>query len=136
MTTKVPYERKSIDNLFIEEKPKKMDFDAIRQKAYGETKEDADSLLYEMTDKGEAPGIPKITLGDAEEYFEDLGLEYNVDYTDVEKEQEKTRAAKNKKLQKEIDDEQEVKVVTKEEKEEKPEEKSLYDLIDMMYDEK
>ena len=136
VTTKVPYERKSIDNLFIEEKPKKMDFDAIRQKAYGETKEDADSLLYEMTDKEEAPGIPKITLGDAEEYFEDLGLEYNVDYTDVEKEQEKTRAAKNKKLQKEIDDEQEVKAVTKEEKEEKPEEKSLYDLIDMMYDEK
>ena len=38
-----------------------------------------------------------------------------------------------KKLQKEIDDEQEVKAVTKEEK---PEEKSLYDLIDMMYDEK
>ena len=136
VTTKVPYERKSIDNLFIEEKPKKMDLDAIRQKAYGETKEDADSLLYEMTDKEEAPGIPKITLGDAEEYFEDLGLEYNVDYTDVEKEQEKTRTAKNKKLQKEIDDEQEVKAVTKEEKEEKPEEKSLYDLIDMMYDEK
>ena len=66
-----------------------------------------------MTDKEEAPGIPKITLGDAEEYFEDLGLEYNVDYTDVEKEQEKTRTAKNKKLQKEIDDEQEVKAVTK-----------------------
>ena len=66
-------------------------------------------------------------------YFEDLGLEYNVDYTDVEKEQEKTRAAKNKKLQKEIDDEQEVKAAIKEEK---PEEKSLYDLIDMMYDEK
>ena len=59
-----------------------------------------------------------------------------ISYTDVEKEQEKTRTAKNKKLQKEIDDEQEVKVVTKEEKEEKPEEKSLYDLIDMMYDEK
>ena len=59
-----------------------------------------------------------------------------ISYTDVEKEQEKTRTAKNKKLQKEIDDEQEVKAVTKEEKEEKPEEKSLYDLIDMMYDEK
>ena len=81
-----------------------------------------------MTDKEEAPGIAKITLGDAEEYFEDLGLEYNVDYTDVEKEQEKTRAAKNKKLQKEIDDEQVVKEVKKEDKEEKPEEKSLYDL--------
>ena len=54
----------------------------------------------------------------------------------VEKEQEKTRAAKNKKLQKEIDDEQVVKEVKKEDKEEKPEEKSLYDLIDMMYDEK
>ena len=45
-------------------------------------------------------------------------------------------AAKNKKLQKEIDDEQVVKEVKKEDKEEKPEEKSLYDLIDMMYDEK
>ena len=136
VVTKVPYERKSIDSLFVEEKPKKMDFDAIRQKSYGETKEEENSLLYEMTDKEEAPGIAKITLGDAEEYFEDLGLEYNVDYTDVEKEQEKTRAAKNKKLQKEIDDEQVVKEVKKEDKEEKPEEKSLYDLIDMMYDEK
>ena len=29
------------------------------------------------------PELDKITMGDAEEYFEDLGLEYNVDYKDV-----------------------------------------------------
>ena len=34
----------------------------------------------------EVPAISKITLGDAEEYFDDLGLEYNVDYKDSAKE--------------------------------------------------
>ena len=50
-----------------------------------------------------------------------------------EKEQEKTRTAKNKKLQKEIDDEQEVKAVTKEEKEElqkvNDENKDMFELM-------
>jgi hypothetical protein len=32
------------------------------------------------------PGIDKVTIGDAEEYFEDLGLEYNIDYKDLAKE--------------------------------------------------
>ena len=149
VTTKVPYERKSIDNLFIEEKPKKMDFDAIRQKAYGETKEDADSLLYEMTDKEEAPGIPKITLGDAEEYFEDLGLEYNKDYIDSSK---TTRVEKNANLDQERkaipvtdgqnsstilikDEKNENEVETSKDKEEKQDDSNLFDLIDSMYEE-
>lgn len=134
----IQYDRKPIDSLFAEEKSKKVDFDSIRQKAYGEQvkEKDEDSLLYEMQDKEEAPGIAKITLGDAEEYFEDLGLEYNVDYTDIQKEQEKTRESKNKELQKEIDSSQEKQIIDNNKKEEEAEEKSLYDLIDMMYDEK
>ena len=31
----------------------------------------------------DTPAVPKVTVGDAEEYFEDLGLEYNVDYKDI-----------------------------------------------------
>ena len=89
-----------------------------------------------MQDKEEAPGIAKITLGDAEEYFEDLGLEYNVDYTDIQKEQEKTRESKNKELQKEIDSSQEKQILDNNKKEEVPEDKSLYDLLEMMSDEK
>ena len=131
------HERKSLDHLFVEEKKKTLDFDTIRQKAYGhelpkEEPEEEKNLLYEMQQIEEKPGIEKISLGDAEEYFEDLGLEYNVDYTDLAK-QKMTRSKKNKELTAVVDEE------IKEEKdvvEEPEEEKNLYDLIDMMYEEK
>lgn len=149
-------DRKSIDSLFVDERKKKIDLDTIRQKAYGEKQfvdepKEESSLLYEMQDKEETPAIGKLTLGDAEEYFEDLGLEYNVDYTDLEKEQKTTRTKKNKELSEVVDEEikgQDLldkelitvpknKSVSDEEDEyDQPEEKSLYDLIDMMYDNK
>ena len=54
--------------------------------------EDED-LLYDLNDN-ESPAVKKVTVGDAEEYFNELGLEYNVDYKDNSVEQnkkEKTR---------------------------------------------
>ena len=122
----------------------------------------------------DTPAISKITLGDAEEYFDDLGLEYNVDYKDSAKEKEmavnkSTRSTKNKELSKQVEEEiktqkelestkeleitkeqlkpktaKEIKKVKKiadsdlgmKNDGEEPEEKNLYDLIDMMYETK
>lgn len=140
-TSKTP---KSLDTLFIEDRKKKLDLDEVRQKAYGnvsapqkETTEEK-SLLYEMESFDDKPGIEKISLGDAEEYFEDLGLEYDVDYKDLAKEK-MTRTRKNQDLSMEIEILQEDKLIEKEVVKEEMlddevDEKNLYDLIDMMYD--
>ena len=76
---------------------KDVDLDSIRKKAYGDVsilennqyevkdEEDTQPLLYDMIDneENEKPAVDKVTIADAEEYFEDLGLEYNVDYKDT-----------------------------------------------------
>lgn len=95
-------------HIFVQNKKEEISLDSVRQKAFGEKiiEEDDDlGLLYEMRKEDDTPpAISKITLGDAEEYFEDLGLEYNIDYKDDAKEKElkknstKTRTAKNKDL--------------------------------------
>lgn len=104
-------ELSSFNELFAKEKKETVTLDTVRQKAYGgsatsdKDEEDDDlGLLYDMKQE-EAPAISKITLGDAEEYFEDLGLEYNVDYKDSAKDKSKTstRANKNKDLTDEIE---------------------------------
>ena len=146
---------KSLDSLFKEEK-QEVNFDAIRQKAYGvkeEVKTDelvsedtSTDLFFEMKD--DVVGVDKVTIGDAEEYYQDLGLEYNIDYKDADKEKEKqkmTRSKKNKELTEMVDEEiKEDKLIEEETKSKKTknktddeaEEKNLYDLIDMMYDSK
>lgn len=154
---RVSSDRKSIDHLFVEETKKEFTFDTIRQKAFGEvTKEevaDDNPLLYEMQDHDEQPGIEKITLGDAEEYFEDLGLEYEVDYKDMAK-ANMTRRKKNidltDLLEEELKDDnkidEELNILRKQKTvtpdifvdylDNDAEEKNLYDLIDMMYESK
>lgn len=146
-----------------EEKKPTVDFDSIREKAFGYTTEinleEEKPLMYDLEEE-EKPSIEKVTIGDAEEYFNDLGLEYNVDYKDSEKEK-KTRISKNKELTDIIDEEikeeekisaeikkkssRKTKIVEapveedddiKPEVDEEIEEKNLYDLIDMMYDSK
>lgn len=169
----------SFNEMFAKEKKPTVTLDTVRQKAFGvgEIREEDDDLglLYEMK-KDDTPAISKITLGDAEEYFEDLGLEYNIDYKDSAKEKElvkedtkTTRSTKNEGLSKQVDEEiklekelettkeleitkeqlkpksaKEIKKVKKivdsdlgmSEDKEEPEEKNLYDLIDMMYENK
>jgi len=168
----------SYNEIYAKEKKETVTLDTVRQKAYGvspvETKEEEDDdlgLLYDMKQE-ESPAISKITLGDAEEYFDDLGLEYNVDYKDtakerkteedqkpeekpIEKEQEKklestaeleiTKEQMRPKTAKEIKKVTKIKdldisddVSTKEKLDdtEEPDEKNLYDLIDMMYESK
>ena len=164
----------SFNEMFAKEKKPEVTLDTVRQKAFGfETNHEEDDdlgLLYEMKND-DAPAISKITLGDAEEYFDDLGLEYNIDYKDETKEKYEeqkisTRSTKNKKLSEKVEEEiknqkelestkeleitkeqlkpktaKEIKKVKKiadsdlsTKKEEEPEEKNLYDLIDMMYE--
>lgn len=81
--------------------------DDIRDKAYGKNREvsqlevtkeepkiietpsfeveeeDDEPLLVDLSDEKEKPEVKSITVGDAMEYFDDLGLEYNVDYVDA-----------------------------------------------------
>lgn len=76
--------------------------DDIRNKAYGskgEEKKDEevptttfevddeedDNLLVDLSDDKGKPEVKELTMGDALEYFQDLGLEYNVDYVDASK---------------------------------------------------
>ncbi len=135
--SKLTYEK-----LFEEEK-KTIDFDKIREKVYGvkeDKEEEKEELFYDIQNEDRV-AIDKITLGDAEEYFNDLGLEYNVDYEDKEK-QKTTRSSKNKVLRETVDEEIKEEEKIKEELKQKEEEikvdeeKNLYDLIDMMYDNK
>ena len=80
--------KSSFNEMLKEEKKDKVTIDKVREKAYGATAiEEEKDLLYDMQSQ-ETPAISKITIGDAEEYFEDLGLEYNVDYKDSAKAKE------------------------------------------------
>ena len=67
------------------------------------------------------PTVKTVTVGDAEEYFNDLGLEYNVDYkVEKEEQEEKTKPKKVEKLNIEDKDNED--------------DKNLFDLIDAMYE--
>ena len=82
-----------------------------------------ESLLDISSDN--TPSVPKVTMGDAEEYYQDLGLEYNIDYKDAAHEKATGRRVDLRKF--EDDDYQ---------KEDTGLEDNLFDLIDSMYDEK
>ncbi len=108
------------DKSFNSEKKEKQ-IDSIRKKAYGREvkevlkKEDR----VEKTDKNvnfnhETPAVSKVTIADADEYYNDLGLAYNVDYKDMSRSQ----TTKKKEEPKEKDDD------------------NLFDLIDSMYNKK
>lgn len=75
----------------------KVDVDDVRRKAYGtlvddlndkmsttNTEELKENLMIDLREN-RAPEVNKITMEDAEEYFEDLGLEYDTDYIDASK---------------------------------------------------
>ena len=124
-------ERKSVD-LGI----RKDNLDIVREKAYGDLAGDItasiedeiididddkpkekEDLLYDLSDE-KSPTVKTVTVGDAEEYFNDLGLEYNVDYK-VEKEEPQEEKPKHTRVEKLEEDE---------------DDKNLFDLIDAMYE--
>ena len=129
---------------------KKADLDLVREKAYGDLageisasieddlkKDDniekldveeepkKEDLLYDLNE--EEPTVKTVTVGDAEEYFNDLGLEYNVDYK-----------VENKVVEKEEKNEPVVveKETNKIDFDDPSDDKNLFDLIDSMYEDK
>lgn len=140
----------------------KADLDDIRKKAFGGLVDDIgkfeepvdevyseadrqdDNLLVDLRDDKNIVEVEKVTVGDAVEYFEDLGLEYNNDYIDATKEKANGRRVKT---DSEYD---QMPVVSSDEEEdsgkpsflkqkneqkyEKTDEENLFDLIDSMYD--
>ena len=136
-----------------------MNVDDIRAKAYGKEKETEpeveenifeiekdteDNVMVDLSDRSK-PEVKELTMGDAEEYFEDLGLEYNVDYVDVSTDRSKI---KNEEPIEELEEEpvEEEKTIEEEpvkvgdvkiepEKETEPDDDNLFDLIDSMYEE-
>ncbi len=124
-----------------------MDKDVPTKEVKEEEKKDDDNVLVDLSDDNKKPTVDEVTMGDAEEYYDDLGLEYNVDYVD---------SAKGKHVKETKEEEKESKVEEKPKKEKKAEEKkveekkeskekedtidddddNLFDLIDSMYQEK
>ena len=98
----------------------KVSIDDIRKKAYGsltedledefrddvpnnEVVEDEENLLVDLND--EKPTVKEVTMGDAVEYFEDLGLEYNVDYKDTSYEDATKKKTRSTRVERHQDDE-------------------------------
>ncbi len=107
------------------------DLDTVRNKAFGRDEEEkkkekkvTKESLKEPQDKqiydgnNTKPQVNRVTLADADEYYNDLGLAYNVDYSDASRSNNQTRTSKyakeTKKSKKDVDD-------------------NLFDLIDSMY---
>lgn len=121
------------DTSTISNSYRKVDLDSVRNKAFGEevkekeivvekevvkekvTKKKEEKTLYDVNKT--KPDVDKITLAEADEYYNDLGLAYNVDYNDSSRSQATTRTKRYH-----------------EDKEEEHESNdNLFDLIDLMY---
>ena len=134
-------------------KSKNIDVDSVREKAYGnsddifeeeltsnkvkdndEKHDDTNSFeieeikeedsLLDISDDN-TPSVAKVTMGDAEEYYSDLGLEYNIDYKDASHEKATGRRTDLKAFDEEDTKQDDTSI-----------EDNLFDLIDSMYDEK
>ncbi len=138
--------------------PKKIDLDSVREKAYGDLSTDIsqsmeevtkgyedddsvdltedDELLYDLNDNESSPAVKEVTVGDAEEYFNELGLEYNIDYKDTSVEKSKTPKEKTRRSTPEPTVETPREKQKKQAEEEDGLESNLFDLIESMYDEK
>ena len=143
----------------------KLDLDDVRAKAYGlndpkkdiakdiedDIEQDDIDVDIDFEEANETidmtngkPVVDSVTVGDAEEYFEDLGLEYNVDYKDSKK---KGKAKKEEEEEIPIEEipEDEPVITDKPKRKKKVKEEendidvdiedNLFDLIDSMYDE-
>ena len=133
----------------------KVSVDDVREKAFGKNEEpvshrsrvdnndptfelekDDTNLLVDLSSDDDKPSVKDVTMGDAVEYFQDLGLEYNVDYVDAGK---KTSGRREKKVYDDditIDNfestEKKTEVVQKK-NDDGDTDDNLFDLIDSMY---
>ena len=137
--------------------------DDIRDKAYGNpspVKEEKTEEKFEVEEEEEVnklvdlndkdkPEVKEVTMGDAMEYFQDLGLEYNVDYVDVSKDKSTKKVKEEEedtpKITERVDYLEEDNIPkpkikdegkSKKKKESISDDDNLFDLIDSMYQEK
>ena len=124
-------------------RPSKVDFDSVRNKAFGDLEYDLFEDIKEETtvvepkdivleeekkeknkqkiekiikkEDDSKPAIDKVTLGEADEYYNDLGLAYNTDYKDLSKDQSDGKVEETKDKDNNLED-------------------NLFDLIESMYD--
>ena len=118
-----------------------MDESVKEEPSYKVEKEEDVNLLVDLSED-EKPSVKELTMGDALEYFHDLGLEYNVDYVDASNtvgrrvkdnyDEEETTESMSRLSR--LDDERvEETTETVEEKKEDVDSDNLFDLIDSMY---
>ena len=145
--------------IILSSAPQKIDLDTVREKAYGDLSsnisqsmekkayddednfdlddsEDIDDALYDLNDEGSSPAVKKVTVGDAEEYFNELGLEYNIDYKDTSLEKERNQDKKRRTTTKNDKEEEQLENKVDNDEEDDGLESNLFDLIESMYDEK
>ena len=98
------------------------------------------NLLVDLSSDDDKPAVKDVTMGDALEYFQDLGLEYNVDYVDAGK--KNTTPKREKEVYAdditadnfEVNDVKEEPVIKKEKTSDPVDtDDNLFDLIDSMY---
>ncbi len=94
---------------------------------------DDDNLLVDLSDTSSKPEVSQVTVGDAEEYFRDLGLEYNIDYKDSSKERATGRRSDHTKELEEVSQKEESETY-RETTSDLSTDDNLFDLIDSMYE--
>ena len=92
--------------------------DKVRKKAFGENKKEEKDKEEPVKEKkvnvnNGKPGVSSVTIADADEYYNDLGLAYNEDYKDMSRVNSNKKKEETKKKDKDDD--------------------NLFDLIDSMY---
>ena len=145
--------------IILSSAPQKIDLDTVREKAYGDLSsnisqsmekqsyddednfdlddsDDIDDALYDLNDESSSPAVKKVTVGDAEEYFNELGLEYNIDYKDTSLEKERNQDKKRRTTTKTDKEEEQLENKVDSDEEDDGLESNLFDLIESMYDEK
>lgn len=138
-----------------------MNVDDVRRKAYGnladdivadidgksesvlednikEEFDDSDNLLVDLSSDDDKPRVSEVTVGDAEEYFRDLGLEYNIDYKDSSKEKATGRRVNKDYAEEDVKNESVAGSEVDSGKEkaaiDQTTDDNLFDLIDSMYE--
>ncbi len=87
---------------------KKMTIDEVRKKAYENRQsydDEKDNTFVDLNESIDAPSVDKISVGDAQEYYDDLGLEYNVDYVDKTTKKRVEDEIDSKKIDEQVRDE-------------------------------
>ena len=135
--------------LGVHEAPKVEKSEPVVEKHVEEDKKEEENLFVDLSKEEAKPEVKEVTMGDAMEYFQDLGLEYNVDYVDASKPNSTPRRVKDNYNEEPemfpIDDEKNsVKEEPKKVEEKKPpvveddldNDDNLFDLIENMYQDK